>query len=55
MTWAGALCSQSFAPGGSPRRVQQLKLAVALAETLWLMSQVASVHTAESRRAAEEG
>jgi hypothetical protein len=51
--WRTALetiCAQ----GSAPRRVAQLKLAVALEEKLSLMSRVAPGHTVESRSAAEE-
>ena len=40
--------------GGARRRVQELKLAVALEETLRVMSEAAPDHTADSRQAAEE-
>lgn len=51
--WRAAL-ETICAYGGAPRRVQQLKLAVALEERLRVMSRVAPAHTGASRRAAEE-
>lgn len=53
MGWRAAL-ETICAHGGSPHRVRQLKLAIALEERLRLMSRVAPGHTAQSRQAAQE-